>query len=61
MAEGRLEWRTENEELNGTLAGALLAPTRVYVKPILNLLRDFGPKGITRSRPWCAVLWWAGS
>jgi phosphoribosylformylglycinamidine cyclo-ligase len=46
VAEGHLAWRTENEELNGTLAGALLAPTRIYVKPILNLLRDFGPKGI---------------
>jgi len=31
---------------NTTLASALLAPTRIYVKPILNLLRDFQIHGM---------------
>ncbi|MDJ0868404.1 MAG: phosphoribosylformylglycinamidine cyclo-ligase, partial [Myxococcota bacterium] len=43
---GRFELRGEIDELNGTLASALLAPTRIYVKPILNLIRDFDIKGI---------------
>jgi phosphoribosylformylglycinamidine cyclo-ligase len=43
---GKLDLRAENEELNTTLASALLAPTRIYVKPILNLLRDFTLKGL---------------
>lgn len=46
VAREELEWRAENEELNGTLAAALLSPTRIYVKPILNLMRDFGIKGM---------------
>lgn len=41
-----LDLRAEIEELNTSLASALLAPTRIYVKPILNLLRDFEVKGI---------------
>jgi len=43
---GRFELRGEVEGLNTSLASALLAPTRIYVKPILNLLRDFSVKGI---------------
>jgi phosphoribosylformylglycinamidine cyclo-ligase len=43
---GKLDLRAENEELNTSLASALLAPTRIYVKPILNLRRDFHLKGI---------------
>lgn len=31
---------------NTTLASALIAPTRIYVKPILNLLRDFQIHGM---------------
>ncbi len=46
VAAGKLDWKGENEELNNTLAGSLLAPTRLYVKPILNLLRDFPIHGI---------------
>jgi len=38
---GRLELRAENPELNTSLAAALLAPTRIYVKPLLNVMRDF--------------------
>jgi len=46
LSSGSLELRAENAELNTTLAAALLAPTRIYVKPILNLVRDFTVKGI---------------
>jgi phosphoribosylformylglycinamidine cyclo-ligase len=42
----RLDLLAENAELNTTLASALLAPTRVYVKPLLNLMRDFEVKGL---------------
>jgi phosphoribosylformylglycinamidine cyclo-ligase len=43
---GPLDLRQEHAELNNTLAAALMAPTRIYVKPVLNLLRDFTVKGI---------------
>jgi phosphoribosylformylglycinamidine cyclo-ligase len=43
---GHLDLRGEVEELNTSLAGALLTPTRIYVKPILNLMRDFELKGV---------------
>jgi len=44
--EGDLDLFAEDEELNTTLAGALLAPARVYARPVLNLLRDFPLHGI---------------
>ncbi|MCH7643537.1 MAG: phosphoribosylformylglycinamidine cyclo-ligase [Myxococcales bacterium] len=43
---GQLEMRAENPELNTSLAASLMAPTRIYVKPVLNLVRDFTVKGI---------------
>jgi len=43
---GQLDLRGQNDELNTSLAGALLAPTRIYVKAVLNLRRDFNLKGI---------------
>ena len=43
---GRFDLRGEVEELNTSLASALLAPTRIYVKPVLNLMRDFTLKGV---------------
>jgi len=46
VAAGRLEWMGENQELNTTLASALLAPTRIYVKSVLNLMRSFPLHGI---------------
>jgi len=46
LQAGQLELRAENADLNTSLAAALLAPTRIYVKPILNLVRDFAIKGI---------------
>jgi phosphoribosylformylglycinamidine cyclo-ligase len=42
----RLDLLSEIPELNSTLAGALLAPTRIYVKSLLNLIRDFEIKGL---------------
>jgi phosphoribosylformylglycinamidine cyclo-ligase len=42
----RLDLLAENAGLNTTLASALLAPTRIYVKPLLNLTRDFDVKGL---------------
>ena len=41
VAAGRFDLRDAPPELNTALASALLAPTRIYVKPILNLMRDF--------------------
>ncbi len=46
LRAGRFDLLAENDELNGTLASALLAPTRIYVKPVLNLVRDFDVKGL---------------
>jgi len=46
IKNGQLEMRAENSELNTSLAAALMTPTRIYVKPILNLVRDFSVKGI---------------
>ena len=46
VAAGQLEWLKENEQLNKTLATELLAPTRIYVKPLLNVMRDFQIKGL---------------
>ncbi|MGH0028304.1 MAG: phosphoribosylformylglycinamidine cyclo-ligase [Myxococcota bacterium] len=46
VAAGSLDLRGENAQLNTTLASALLAPTRIYVKPILNVMRDFTIEGI---------------
>jgi phosphoribosylformylglycinamidine cyclo-ligase len=46
VAAGSLDLRGENAQLNTSLASALLAPTRIYVKPILNVMRDFTIEGI---------------
>ncbi len=46
VAAGKFDYRDSIPELNTSLASALLAPTRIYVKPILNLLRDFSVRGI---------------
>lgn len=43
---GHLDLRADDPDLNGSAASALLAPTRIYVKPILNLLRDFTLNGM---------------
>ena len=46
LRAGSVDLWAEVEELNGSLASALIAPTRIYVKPVLNLIRDFPIKGI---------------
>ncbi len=43
---GKFELRDVPPELNTSLAAALLAPTRIYVKPVLNVARDFQINGI---------------
>jgi len=43
---GRFDLRDAPPELNTSIAGALLAPTRIYVRPVLNLLRDFTLNGL---------------
>jgi phosphoribosylformylglycinamidine cyclo-ligase len=43
---GKADLFSTPPELNKSLAAALLAPTRIYVKPILNLARDFRVKGV---------------
>ncbi len=46
LSSGEIDLRAENAELNTTLASALLAPTRIYVRTILNLMRDFTINGV---------------
>jgi phosphoribosylformylglycinamidine cyclo-ligase len=41
VAAGKFDLRDAPPELNQSLAAALLAPTRIYVKPVLNVMRDF--------------------
>jgi phosphoribosylformylglycinamidine cyclo-ligase len=43
---GRFDLRDAPAELNTSIAGAVLAPTRIYVRPVLNLLRDFTLHGL---------------
>jgi phosphoribosylformylglycinamidine cyclo-ligase len=46
VAAGKFDLRDAPPDLNQSIAAALLAPTRIYVKPILNLLRDFEIHGM---------------
>jgi phosphoribosylformylglycinamidine cyclo-ligase len=46
LAAGKFDLREVPAELNTSLAAALLAPTRIYVKPVLNVARDFQVNGI---------------
>jgi len=43
---GHVDLFAEPPELNTSLASALLQPTRIYVKPMLNVIRDFDVHGI---------------
>jgi len=43
---GKVELFGEYPELKSSLASALLAPTRIYVKPVLNIMRDFTIRGL---------------
>jgi phosphoribosylformylglycinamidine cyclo-ligase len=42
----RMDLDKHVEEIGGTLGEELLRPTKIYVKPILNLVRDFSLGGI---------------
>ena len=46
LAEGRFDLFEEPPGMRTNLASALLAPTRIYVKPLLNLIRDFDVHGL---------------
>ena len=46
VAAERFELRDAPPDLNTSLAASLLAPTRIYVKPVLNLIRDFDIHGV---------------
>jgi phosphoribosylformylglycinamidine cyclo-ligase len=43
---GRYSLRDQIEELDTSLIGALLTPTRIYVKAVLHMMRDFTLKGV---------------
>ena len=43
---GKFDLRDAPDELNTSLAASLLTPTKIYVKSVLNLLRDFTLNGI---------------
>jgi phosphoribosylformylglycinamidine cyclo-ligase len=43
---GTVDLFEQPAELRTSLASALIAPTRIYVKPILNLIRDFEVHGL---------------
>ncbi|MAG32220.1 MAG: hypothetical protein CL908_15160 [Deltaproteobacteria bacterium] len=42
---GKIDLFDQPPELRTSLASALLAPTKIYVKPLLNLIRDFDIHG----------------
>lgn len=46
LAAGRFELFGEYPGGKNTLASDLLAPTRIYVKPLLNIIRDFDVHGM---------------
>lgn len=46
IAAGKFDLFGEPPGLRTSLASALLAPTRIYVKPLLNLIRDFDVHGM---------------
>ncbi len=46
VERGALDLQAESDELGTTPAKAILAPTRIYVRAILNLMRSFSLHGI---------------
>lgn len=46
LQAGKIELFQPLPEIDTSLASALLAPTRIYVKPVLNVIRDFQVNGI---------------
>ncbi|WP_165999328.1 phosphoribosylformylglycinamidine cyclo-ligase [Bacillus sp. Cs-700] len=46
LKDHKLDLATSYDELDSTLGEALLAPTRIYVKPVLNVLKSHTVNGI---------------
>ena len=46
IAAGKIELFGEHPKLKGAVASALISPTRIYVKPLLNVIRDFEVHGM---------------
>ncbi len=46
LKAGKVDLFAETPEINSSLASALLAPTRIYVKPLLNVIREFEVHGL---------------
>jgi phosphoribosylformylglycinamidine cyclo-ligase len=46
LKAGKIDLFAEVEDMNTSLASALLAPTRIYVKPLLNVIREFEVHGL---------------
>jgi phosphoribosylformylglycinamidine cyclo-ligase len=46
IQSGELDLFDQPPELRTSLASALIAPTKIYVKPLLNLIRDFEVHGM---------------
>jgi phosphoribosylformylglycinamidine cyclo-ligase len=46
LKAGKIDLFAEAEDMNTSLAAALLAPTRIYVKPLLNVIREFDVHGL---------------
>lgn len=46
LESGRFDLFEEPPGMRTTLASALIAPTKIYVKPLLNLIRDFDIHGM---------------
>lgn len=46
LEQGGLRLDSLHDNLTGTIGEELLRPTRIYVRPVLNLLKNFAVKGI---------------
>ncbi len=46
LEQGGLQLDDNHEGLTGTIGQELLRPTKIYVRPVLNLLKNFSIKGI---------------
>lgn len=46
LEDGKLDFHATYEGLNGTLGEELLRPTKIYVKPLLELINKFNIKGL---------------
>ncbi len=46
LGPGKLKIQSRVDDLEGTIGEELLRPTRIYVKPVLNIIKNFEIKGI---------------